>query len=352
MTKSSLNPWVISRVVIAILILVAVILFPVAVFAESENETTNIGTSSPSSDNNSVSAPGEVIGSDVNVPGQNIDFGSSDSADVTSPQDPQDFNETTLNETPFENSPENDDQNSGSDNPDAPDIDSPEEGETDPSCSGNSYVATITPDAVAVPGSGGNNQIPAAYIADGGLTGGDVGSFIITFTEVGDKTIGSAQVTIPGTFTDLTFDPSSIAVPSGKNWSGGLVGQVLSLWALDSASYLDCGESVSATVTATTPTAVGQHEFVTSAWTDANAGFDGVGSTVNNRATGYSDPVVIVGLSVSTADELNAIRGGLGLYGDYVQTGDINLSGYTNWEPIGTNFNSFNGSYNGNGFKI
>ena len=357
MTKSSLNPWVISRVVIAILILVAVILFPVAVFAESENEIANIGTSNPSSDYNSVSAPGEVIGLDVNVPGQNGDFGSSDSADVPSPQDPQDFNETTPNETPFENSPENDDQNSGSDNPDAPEIDSPEEGETDPSCSGNSYVATITPDAVAVPGSGGNNQIPAAYIADGGLTGGDVGSFIITFTEVGDKTIGSAQVTIPGTFTNLAFDPSNIAAPAGKSWSGGLVGQVLSMWALDSASYLDSGESVSASVTASTPTATGQHEFVTLAWTDANAGFNGIGSTVNNMATGYSDPVVIVGLSVSTAGELSAVWANLD--GHFVQTGDIDLdvASYNvgeGWSPIGaeSSGNRFRGSYNGNGYTI
>lgn len=349
MTKNKLHTWMISRVIIAILVLVSVLLLPVTVFAESEEAAGNVGATSSAAEGSSPFASSETASSDFTGLGQSSDPGITDPAGATPPQEPPVLNETPPQDTPLETSPESGNQNSGSGSPEAPETGSPAEGEAACLGGGNSYVASITPDAVAVPGSGGSNQIPDGY---GGLTGGTAGNFTITFTEVGDKTIGSAQVTIPGTFTDLSFDLSSIAAPSGKNWSGGLVGHVLSLWALNSASYLDGGESVSATVTATTPTATDQHEFATSAWTDANASFNGIGSTVNNRATGYSDPVVIVGLSVSTADELNAIRGGLGLYGDYVQTGDINLSGYTNWEPIGTNFNQFNGSYNGNGFKI
>lgn len=61
---------------------------------------------------------------------------------------------------------------------------------------------------------------------------------------------------------------------------------------------------------------------------------------------------------VATAEQLNAVRYHLDAH--FVQTADISLSEYENWEPIGTNqiqerdtpYASFFGSYNGNGFTV
>lgn len=60
---------------------------------------------------------------------------------------------------------------------------------------------------------------------------------------------------------------------------------------------------------------------------------------------------------VSTPEQLNAVRNDLDAH--YIQTSDIDLSIYENWEPIGgygiSNYNEnniFNGTYDGNNFKI
>ncbi|MGI6751599.1 MAG: GLUG motif-containing protein [Anaerovoracaceae bacterium] len=53
---------------------------------------------------------------------------------------------------------------------------------------------------------------------------------------------------------------------------------------------------------------------------------------------------------VSTAAQLNSVRDYLDKY--FVQTADIDLSGYDNWTPIGSINNGFVGDYNGNGYKI
>ncbi len=53
---------------------------------------------------------------------------------------------------------------------------------------------------------------------------------------------------------------------------------------------------------------------------------------------------------VATAADLNCVRN----YPDssFIQIADINLSGYSNWDPIGTSIGKFTGSYNGNGYII
>ena len=56
---------------------------------------------------------------------------------------------------------------------------------------------------------------------------------------------------------------------------------------------------------------------------------------------------------VSTPEELNEVRNGLS--GKYIQTKDIDLSGYSageGWDPIGNSSASFAGTYDGGGFKI
>ncbi len=53
---------------------------------------------------------------------------------------------------------------------------------------------------------------------------------------------------------------------------------------------------------------------------------------------------------ISTAEEFNNIRNDLS--GNYILTNDIDLSSYTNWNPIGDDSNRFKGNLDGNNKKI
>lgn len=53
---------------------------------------------------------------------------------------------------------------------------------------------------------------------------------------------------------------------------------------------------------------------------------------------------------VATPDQLNQVRNYLGSY--FIQTADIDLSGFANWIPIGNIDSNFTGIYDGNGHKI
>lgn len=54
---------------------------------------------------------------------------------------------------------------------------------------------------------------------------------------------------------------------------------------------------------------------------------------------------------VTNASDLNDVRNDLTAY--YIQTANIDLSGYSNWVPIGGSYSTpFTGSYDGNGFTI
>lgn len=81
--------------------------------------------------------------------------------------------------------------------------------------------------------------------------------------------------------------------------------------------------------------------FITSTSIVANAGtaeFAGGSGTA-------ADPYL-----VATAEQLNNVRNHLGAY--FSQTQNIDLSGYSNWKPIGDSANPFTGTYNGFGRKI
>lgn len=231
---------------------------------------------------------------------------------------------------------------------------------------GDCYIATITPDGLV-------------HDAENADT-----SFTISFTEIGESRIGSAQVTIPDGFvfpeesSDFypAFDPDhDISVPEGKSWYGALVGNVLSLWALNADSYLYRGETVSASFTATPPLTRGIYDFATEAWTDASfEGDGGVGDDPNAMAVGYENPVVTIGIAINDAGALAMIGNDENYLMDdhYVQTGNIDLGvePYNigeGWEPIGylsywdgdageygeqIPAKPFTGSYNGGGFEI
>ena len=60
--------------------------------------------------------------------------------------------------------------------------------------------------------------------------------------------------------------------------------------------------------------------------------------------------------SISTAAELEKLatmtNNGLITGGEFVLANDIDLSGYSNWTPIGTEANDFTGTFDGNGYEI
>jgi hypothetical protein len=396
-------PYIKNLYIFTVIILAVFLLMPAAAFAEGDAEPN--GDSVAAVDSSSVDSNTNADAPASSEPSGDITSDSSSDptpdspAPESSPSDPETTStEPTGSETPPDDSSE--DTSSGEDNSSAdstedtvedseapaseelpgepadsettsteptgsetPPDDPSEEPSDDPADSdndesteveGNSYTATITPDAV-VDGD-------AATYPDFAVTGQEDVEFTITFTEVGDKAIGSAQVEMPAGFREFAFDSSTIQTSSGQQWSGELVsacGYYLNLWALSVADYLGYGESVSATFTAKTPADRGVYEFETKAWIDAGveSTVDGKliekGTTQNNMAVGYSDPVVIVGNPVESAAELDAIDSDGSARSDhYVQVNIIDLGSYDNWQPIGSSCEPFEGSFNGNGFSI
>lgn len=53
---------------------------------------------------------------------------------------------------------------------------------------------------------------------------------------------------------------------------------------------------------------------------------------------------------IATAEQINNVRNDMSAH--YVLTNDIDLSGYNNWEPIGTSSNPFTGTFDGNNHSI
>ncbi len=135
---------------------------------------------------------------------------------------------------------------------------------------GNSYTATISPDAVVGPG--------------------EETAFEVTFTEVGDQTIGSAELTLPVEFTRGT--ESELVVTSSldtegiqkwqANWLENAGQYSVVLKAQDDSSLLYSGDWVSVLFNAITPNApTGGSEtyaFETKAWVDT------AGTIKNNPA--------------------------------------------------------------------
>lgn len=205
---------------------------------------------------------------------------------------------------------------------------------------GNSYIAVVIPENGVMIGAG------------------DTAKLVATITEVGNTTkTGSAQFFIPGL---LSVD-QSVAVEITDGWAcqwdqaaeGSGFSAILSLWALLNNQYLAKDQSVSVSFIVTA-VAGQEYQFATKAWQDALI-VDGIGigtgKSNNMMAAGYSDPKINV--TVNNAAELDGVRGNLNWH--FVQTGDIDLSGYgsgSGWLPIGTVSNPFRGVYNGNGFVI
>ncbi|HSW35748.1 MAG TPA: GLUG motif-containing protein, partial [Candidatus Limnocylindrales bacterium] len=333
-------------IITAVILLAAILFLPAAAFAaepgseESGTVTADSGISaigsndggSESASETSDSTPG-ALAEDTSVsssPGALADPASGPSSEAAAADFPA--------ETP-----------SGTENAEAAGIDAgsgavPDAPVETPAAEGNSYTAEIE---VIGPDPDGVAWIDKAT------------DFKVTFTELSpDQLLGSAQLTIPGDFTLGAGALGAITASNGKLWTGGLVDHVLSLWAMDAASYLGQGESVSAIFTAT-PTAALDYVFETFAWTDAKieGGVGvGTGSIVNHMAVGSSNPKIGgVYEPVANADALNNVRNNLGL--NYRQTADIDLGVSPwnvggGWVPIGTWDDPFTGKFDGAGYTI
>lgn len=345
-----------------IMILFMLTAFPSAAFADEndgsadngqETEITGPASENPQDSDFSPPASEAPASNDFTPP----DSSQADSPQIDSPQDLPAPSDSDFSGAADTNQPA---ENPGYEPVAAePEMVSGTGNETDAPATGNSYIAEITPDAVVNEGT-----IPAGYT--GYQAGEENKSFTITFTEVGDKQIGSAQVRMPALyggsdgFNTYSFDPlTGISTSSGQSWSGTLVTEegftYLNLWAQSAADYLEIGQSVSATFTVTTPTLDGVYVFETKAWTTSGVDFSSDGD--NFMAEGYIDPFVVVGKGVGTPTDLDDIRNNLNGY--YVQTDDIDLSAFgadydngKGWQPIGSYTWFFSGAFNGNGFTI
>jgi hypothetical protein len=353
------------KFIIAVLIIALILLVPAAASAESEaGPDTGSADTSEAPESESSSAVQESSGSDSSddtTSSSNLEIPLSDPVDQSSPEEPSsDSNENPASETPPDGTaPESstEEENTAdlvSELPSTADSETPEiedeESADQPPAEGDCYVATVTPDAVVSASAsftdGAGNPVPNA---------GSTGTFTVTFTELGEDTIGSARVDIPSQFTSINYatdwTTAGISTSGGQIWEGMSDDHSIYLRAADGTHLLGKDESVSVTFEAVTPGSTGAYEFATRAWTGITGDFTAAGT--NDMAAGYIDPVVIVGMPVNTASSLNSVR--CGLTGHYVQVASIDLSGYSScggWEQIGTESNPFTGSYNGNGYTI
>lgn len=135
------------------------------------------------------------------------------------------------------------------------------------------YSATVVPDTVEA------NSIVTFTVT---LTNSN------TSPNVSTQSLGSANVTVPAAFTGITSVIAS--TPTGKTWTANYVAPNVEFRAASSASAIAPGESVSATVTATAPSAAGDYTWLTQARQSNN--FSGPPGNAFIRVG--SDPVVTV----------------------------------------------------------
>ena len=258
--------------------------------------------------------------------------------------------------------------------------------------------------------SGGNSYIAIVIPEDGKMIKqGEPTALTVTFTELGDTLLGSAQLFIPKSLTVDTEVDIEISGDWDYRWEdpvdNSAFSKVLSLWAILEGNYLGKDNSISATFTATASSDQ-THHFDTKAWQEAALDGEGKGtgvssdpSKVNNYLgynpdtgqyeLGYSQPKINVwvdsagdgyrttGVGDGTTDlsvddprglsagdlfvGLDNVRNNLNWH--YVQVEDIELADYLSpdgagynagagWEPIGSDSNRFLGGYHGGGYII
>lgn len=267
----------------------------------------------------------------------------------------------------------------------------PTSSEMNTSNSGNSYIATVIPEDGKV------------------VQQGEPTALTVKFIELGNTSLGSAQLFIPNSLEVDTGEEVEISTGWAYEWKdpvdNSTFSKVLSIWSTLEGNYLKGKEdSVSATFTVTA--SYNQtHHFDTKAWQEAELDSQGNGigvssdlSKVNNYfgqntdtgqyELGYSQPKLNVFVdqpesgyrkgSVAGKQEIhlnearslkdNTLFVGLddirdNLNWHYVQVEEIELTdflslggaGYNSgagWEPVGSDSNRFYGSYYGNGYTI
>ena len=172
-----------------------------------------------------------------------------------------------------------------------------------------------------------------AACEDGETTDLAVGTYNVRYAVKPGFNAGvAAEVTIP--FNTAPAGLTGVAPTTFNGNDGKITGTTTAMeYKLASAAdstYIACGDGE------ITGLAVGTYSVRYAAKDGSDAG-----TAVN----------IIIPYNVASAGDLDNVRNNLN--GNYIQTADIDLSGYSNWNPIGTNNNIlFSGSYNGNGYKI
>ena len=191
------------------------------------------------------------------------------------------------------------------------------------------YTVTVkTADGICINASGaaiaaGNGSITFTVAQDAGkINPADTNSIAITVNAASNQD------------QDAPTELAGVAPTTDANNDGKITRTTTAmeykLASADDSTYAACGNGETAGL------AAGTYDVRYAAKPGFNAG-----AAVN----------IIIPYNVASAGDLDNVRNDLD--GNYIQTADIDLSTYSNWNPIGTNSNSpFSGSYNGNGYKI
>jgi VWFA-related protein len=304
--------------VIAILVMAIIMLVPATAMAEDAADTSSSGaestqttdfssvgstSSSASGTEASVSEPTSTESSTVSQIASDIDSGvahdavntetTSDAGSKNTTEPPPDENEAPASDSDTTPESQLKEENPSEDLSASGAFDAPQEVDTPGSDLADDYKEAeqvnnegCNPDDLAVEG----NSYVAELTAGKEVGAGKEREFKVKFTELGNTTLGSAQVILPDDFgTDNVPDPTT----NNSNWFAQLVGSAINLWAGTSGDYLGQNESVEVTFSAITPALPGAYTLETNAWTDASGG-GGLGSTVNNPAESHVEPVIKV----------------------------------------------------------
>ncbi|WP_202079839.1 GLUG motif-containing protein, partial [Caldalkalibacillus salinus] len=206
-------------------------------------------------------------------------------------------------------------------------------------------------------GSSSNGTIARSY-AKGNVTGDQrVGGFIgyiyansiLRNSYATGDTRGNAS---NGGFIGRVYKATIANSYSVGVGNGGLVGYNYGSGSSYSNNFYDKDTSRSTSTTGATPktTEEMQTQSTFTEWDFENVWVMEPGQYPQLQTVPEREALTVEEQQISSPEDLDQIRNSLN--GNYVLAGDIDLSGYENWEPIGTAVKPFTGSLDGNGYTI
>jgi hypothetical protein len=276
---------------------------PEAPQAESISETSSCGSASQQNGDESNLSAGSPSQDQSTLPEESIETN-----DPEAPQAESSATEIAQNEPV----PETTDDGSSLAPGDEPEL-SAETAPQDQSALPEEAILTDTPEpslgegdesgdleVAAETGQEGNSYI-AEVTSGRAVIASSANDFTVVFTELGDMTLGSAQIALDNSFT---VDEGSITVSATdeKTWLYELTGSVINLWAEKASDYINKDQSLTVGFNALAPSTVGAYTVNTAAWTnaeginpgDAESVGTGLGNIVNNPHSSHVNPTIEV----------------------------------------------------------